>query len=248
LETIAKSVGLSRFHFHRIFKKIIGVTPRQYAAAHRSNRLQKQLRSAPSITNAIYDSGYNSNSRFYENSPATLGMTPTQFRSGGQNIQIHYTVIDTPIGAALIAGTKRGICAILFAEDAKILTRELLQKFPNANIFEADKSLNKWARAVVDQIKKPHTPSNIPLDIQGTAFQQRVWQALREIPPGQTATYSEIAKRIKQPTAVRAVAGACAKNKIAFLIPCHRVIGADGSLTGFRWGIDKKRKLLEREK
>jgi AraC family transcriptional regulator, regulatory protein of adaptative response / methylated-DNA-[protein]-cysteine methyltransferase len=247
LDELANNVGLSRYHFHRIFKKIVGVTPRQYFASHRTSRVRSELRAQSSVTQAIYGAGYNSSSRFYERSAETLGMTPGEYQNGGDGTIIRYAFAACPLGLALIAGTARGICSISFGNDRAALEADLRKSFPKASFEKADRSFDAWVKTIVDHIKTPASRIDLPLDIRGTAFQQRVWQALREIPVGQTTSYSELAARIGQPSAVRAVARACATNNIAAIIPCHRVIGTNGSLTGYRWGIERKRQLLKQE-
>jgi AraC family transcriptional regulator of adaptative response/methylated-DNA-[protein]-cysteine methyltransferase len=247
LRELASAVGLSRFHFQRIFKEAVGVTPRQYAAARRSNRVKSELRSNRSVTEAIYGAGFGSSSRFYERSATTLGMTPSQFRDHGSGVTIRYSIHKCSLGFVLIAGTGKGICAIRFDDDSAVLERELRRDFSQASIEKGTGAFQDWVQAIVRQIEKPGTEIKLPLDIRGTAFQQRVWQALREIPRGKTASYADVAARIGQPSAVRAVAGACAANPVAVIVPCHRVVRSDGHLSGYRWGADRKRKLLERE-
>jgi AraC family transcriptional regulator, regulatory protein of adaptative response / methylated-DNA-[protein]-cysteine methyltransferase len=247
LDVLAATVGLSPYHFHRIFKRVVGVTPQQYAAMSRAGRLKSELRGRGSVTDAIYGAGFNSSSRFYERSSDTLGMTPREYRNGGQEVTIRYAVADCALGLVLVAGTARGICSVRFGDRQASLEQELHQDFPRASIEKGDDDFDRWVRAILDHIEEPGHSINLPLDIQGTAFQQRVWQALREIPPGQTASYSEVATRIGQPTAARAVARACGTNPVAVVVPCHRVVGTRGRLGGYRWGIERKQKLLKRE-
>ncbi|HEY2951482.1 MAG TPA: bifunctional DNA-binding transcriptional regulator/O6-methylguanine-DNA methyltransferase Ada [Verrucomicrobiae bacterium] len=247
LDALAKAVGLSRFHFQRLFKRLAGVTPRQYAAARRTGRVRSQLRTRPSVTEAIYGAGFSSSSRFYERSSDTLGMTPREYRSGGLGVPIRYAVAACPFGLVLVAGTARGICAVRFGNERATLERELRQDFPQATLAKGDKAFVDWVKTMVQLIKQPAGRIDLPLDIRGTAFQQRVWQALREIPAGQTVSYSEVAARIGQPAAVRAVARACAANPVAVIVPCHRVVKSDGELSGYRWGVERKRQLLKRE-
>lgn len=248
LNTLAQAAGLSPYHFHRVFKKAVGVTPRQYAAAHQTKRVQTQLRINPSITGAIYEAGYNSNSRFYERSHRTLGMTPTQFRRGGTGMTIQFAITPCPLGLVLVAGTPVGVCSVTLGENAATLEQALRKAFPKASIEKAGKDFKSWVQAVVRQISHPAERTDVPLDIRGTAFQQRVWQALREIPSGQTATYAEIAAHIGHPKAVRAVGTACGANPVAVLVPCHRALRTDGKLGGYRWGLERKKQLLEKEK
>ena len=247
LAALAEAVGLSRYHFHRVFKKMVGATPRQYAAAQRIGRVRSELRARTSVTEAIYGAGFNSSSRFYERSADTLGMKPREFRSGGQGVAIRHAVAACPLGLVLVAGTVRGICSVRFGDERATLERELRQEFSKASFEKSDRAFDAWVKAVVDHIKHPAGRIELPLDIRGTAFQQRVWQALREIPTGQTKSYLEVAASIGRPSAVRAVARACATNPIALIVPCHRVVRTDGGLSGYRWGAERKRQLLKRE-
>lgn len=247
LDALATEAGMSRFHFHRVFKSVTGLTPKAYANAHRANRLRAGLDSAATVTAAIYDAGFNSNSRFYETSAQVLGMTPTSYRAGGANAEIRFAVGQSSLGAILVAQSARGVCAILMGDDPDRLTRDLQDKFPRANLIGADHEFEQLVAQVVGFIEAPGLGLDLPLDVQGTAFQQRVWQALREIPAGSTASYAEIANRIGMPKAVRAVAQACAANSLAVAIPCHRVVRSDGALSGYRWGVERKRTLLDLE-
>ena len=247
LETLAASAGMSPFHFHRVFKAITGVTPKQYANAHRGKRVRKELQRGGTVTDAIYDAGYNSNARFYEKSADVLGMTASRYRAGGANTRIRFAVGECSLGSILVAQSDRGICAIALGEDPDALTRDLQDRFANAELIGGDAGFERLVAQVVGFVEAPRIGLDLPLDVRGTAFQQRVWQALREIPVGVTVSYGEIAKRIGAPQAVRAVAGACAANALAVAIPCHRVIKRDGALSGYRWGIERKRVLLARE-
>jgi AraC family transcriptional regulator of adaptative response/methylated-DNA-[protein]-cysteine methyltransferase len=247
LDTLAEAAGMSRFHFHRVFKAHTGVTPKAYADAHRGKRVQDVLSNSTSVTAAIYDAGFNSNSRFYETSNDRLGMTPTQFRAGGRDAEIHFAYAPCSLGTILVAASHKGVCMIQLGDDADALMRDLRNQFPNAHLISNDKAFEQLIAKVVGLVETPGRGVNLPLDIRGTAFQQLVWQQLREIPAGSTASYSEIARRIGQPKAVRAVARACAANTIAVAIPCHRVVRTDGSLSGYRWGVERKRALLARE-
>ena len=247
LRTLAENAGLSTFHFHRIFKAITGITPKAYATAHRAVRVRKELGKARSVTDAIYDSGFNSNGRFYESAGEVLGMTPGAWRAGGAATDIRFAVGECALGSILVARSKRGVCAILLGDDPEVLARELQDQFPKANLIGGDTDFEHVIATVVGFVEAPGVGLELPLDVRGTAFQQRVWQALRQIPAGATASYSEIAERIGAPGAARAVAAACASNTLAVAIPCHRVIRNDGKLSGYRWGVERKRELLRRE-
>ena len=248
LSELAEAAALSRYHFHRLFKSAVGLTPKQYAMAQRAKRVRSSLRARRSVTEAIYEAGFNSNSRFYERSGETLGMTPSEYRSGGRDVPIRYAIAACSLGLVLVAGTARGICAVRLGDDRAALERELREDFPNASIERGDRSFKAWIDAILAHLKQPANPLDLPLDIRATAFQQRVWQALREIPSGQTLSYAQVAARIGKPSAVRAVARACASNPVALIVPCHRVVRTDGHLGGYRWGIKRKRALLDREK
>jgi AraC family transcriptional regulator of adaptative response/methylated-DNA-[protein]-cysteine methyltransferase len=247
LAALAKAAGMSRFHFHRVFKAITGITPQAYAAAHRVERVRKDLRQSATVTAAIYAAGFNSAGRFYADSPKMLGMTPTRYRAGGSGSSIRFAVGQCSLGSILVAATEQGICAISLGDDPNALVRELQDRFPKAQLIGADKRFERWVAKVVGFVEAPRLGLDLPLDIRGTAFQQRVWQALGEIPPGSTTTYAEIARRIGAPQSVRAVAGACAANTIAVAIPCHRVVRTSGAISGYRWGVARKRALLDRE-
>ncbi|HMM75916.1 MAG TPA: bifunctional DNA-binding transcriptional regulator/O6-methylguanine-DNA methyltransferase Ada [Gammaproteobacteria bacterium] len=247
LATLAALAGLSRFHFHRQFKAVTGVTPKAYAAAWRSRRVREALCAGAPVTAAIYAAGYNSNARFYHDAPAILGMTPSVYRAGGSREEIRFAIGECSLGAILVAATARGLCAILLGDDADALARELQDRFPHATLRGDDEDFARTVALVVGFVEAPGVGLDLPLDIRGTAFQQRVWQALRAIPAGTTASYADIAARIGRPKAVRAVAQACAANALAVAIPCHRVVRSDGALSGYRWGVQRKRALLERE-
>jgi AraC family transcriptional regulator of adaptative response/methylated-DNA-[protein]-cysteine methyltransferase len=238
---------MSRFHFHRVFKSVTGVTPKAYAAAHRAQRMRDELPRSHSVTAAIYGAGYNSSGRFYAASADVLGMKPTDFRAGGTGAAIRFAVGECSLGAILVAATETGVCAISLGNDPGALLRDLQDRFPKAQLIGGDKSFEQLVARVVGFVEAPALGLDLPLDVRGTAFQQRVWQKLREIPAGSTASYTEIARRIKRPKAVRAVAAACAANAIAVAIPCHRVVRNDGALAGYRWGVERKRSLLARE-
>lgn len=248
LAVLAQAAGLSRFHFHRVFKAVTGVTPKAYADAHRGQRVRTELTSTDTVTQAIYGAGFNSNGRFYAAAPGLLGMTPTEFRAGGSGRVIRFAVGDCSLGTILVAATDKGVCAIEFGDDPDALVRGLQDRFPSARLVGADASFEQLVAKVVGFVEAPAQGLELPLDIRGTAFQQRVWDALRAIPPGSTASYREIAARIGAPKAVRAVAQACASNAIAVAIPCHRVVRTDGASSGYRWGVARKRALLARER
>ncbi len=248
LNALAAQVGLSPYHFHRLFKAITGVTPKGYASAHRANRVRDQLTASGSVTEALYEAGFNSSGRFYTVANQLLGMTPKAYKAGGANVRIRYAVGDCSLGVLLVAQSERGICAILFDEDAAALEADLRRRFPNALIEAADDAFSQTLAEVIAFVEAPGQGLSLPLDIRGTAFQQRVWQALQTIPVGKTASYRDVAEVIGAPLAVRAVAGACAANSLAVAIPCHRVVRNDGGISGYRWGIERKQKLLEKER
>ncbi|MBC8131465.1 MAG: bifunctional DNA-binding transcriptional regulator/O6-methylguanine-DNA methyltransferase Ada [Deltaproteobacteria bacterium] len=247
LEDLARRAGVSVFHAHRLFKAATGVTPRAYAAAHRLKRVQEQLVKSQTVTDAIFGAGYNSNGRFYEKSNQLLGMTPTKYRNGGAGTEIRFAIGRCALGSILVAATNLGVCAIFLGDVPADLAHDLQRRFPRARLIGGDSVFAQWVARVVGLVENPVVGLALPLDIRGTAFQLRVWQALREIPAGTTATYSQIAHAVGNPKAVRAVAGACAANPVAVAIPCHRVLRADGSLSGYRWGVERKRALLLRE-
>ena len=247
LSDLANAAGMSRFHFHRMFKMTTGVTPKAYAAAHSAGRIRDALAKGATVTEAIYGSGFNSNGRFYTSSTEQLGMTPTAFRAGGEGTVMRFAVGKCSLGSVLVAATDKGVCAIFLGDDPDFLTRNLQDRFPKAKLIGGDEKFERWVAEVVGLVERPALGFKLPLDIRGTAFQMRVWEALRQIPPGSTANYAEIAKQIGQPTAARAVAQACGANPIAIAIPCHRVVRTDESLSGYRWGIERKAELLKRE-
>lgn len=248
LAELAKAAGLSPFHFHRLFKAATGLTPQAYGRALKEGRIRESLASAGSVTEAIYDAGYSSSSRFYEGAGRGLGMTPSRYRAGGKGLRIGYAVEPCWLGLALVAATESGICALFFGDDADELVQELRDRFPAAVIQSGGPALGEKVSAALAALEEPALAANLPLDIRGTAFQQRVWEALRAVPPGRTATYTEIARRLGSADAVRAVAGACAANPVAVAVPCHRIVRSDGKLAGYRWGLERKRRLLERER
>ena len=247
LDDLAGAVGLSSYHFHRVFKSVLGVTPKAYAAAHRNKRVREELGRSATVTEAIYGAGFNSNGRFYATSSEALGMTPNQFRAGGPDAEIRFAIAESSLGLVLIAASDKGVCAIFFGDDADGLARDLKRQFPRARLVGDDRTFALLTAKVIGLVENPRRDFDLPLDIRGTAFQRRVWEALRRIPVGSTATYAEIAKAIGAPKSVRAVGRACGSNPISLAIPCHRVVGSNGSLTGYRSGIERKRALLAKE-
>jgi AraC family transcriptional regulator, regulatory protein of adaptative response / methylated-DNA-[protein]-cysteine methyltransferase len=247
LEVLAAAVGRSPSYFHRTFKAATGVTPKDYAAARRAAKVRQGLALRGSVTEAIYDAGFNSSGRFYEKSTDMLGMTPSQYRAGGANEEIRFAVGQTSLGAILVASSTKGVAAILLGDDPDKLVRSLQDRFPRAHLVGGDQDYEVLVARVVGFVEAPWIGLDLPLDVRGTAFQQRVWQALRQIPVGTTVSYAEIARRIGAWKAVRAVAGACAANKLAIAVPCHRVIRNDGSLSGYAWGVERRQLLLDRE-
>jgi AraC family transcriptional regulator of adaptative response/methylated-DNA-[protein]-cysteine methyltransferase len=247
LGELAKAAGLSPGYFHRVFKAITGVTPKDYAAARRAEKVRDELGRSNTVTEAIYDAGFNSNGRFYEKAGEILGMTPTAYRAGGANAAIRFAVGECSLGSILVAKSEKGVCAISIGEDPEALVHDLQGRFPRAQLIGGDADFEQLVARVVGLIEAPGIGLDLPLDVRGTAFQQRVWAALRDIPPGTTVTYAAIAKVIGLPNAVRAVAAACAANTLAVAIPCHRVVRTDGALSGYRWGIERKRALIDRE-
>ncbi|MGH9390119.1 MAG: bifunctional DNA-binding transcriptional regulator/O6-methylguanine-DNA methyltransferase Ada, partial [Vicinamibacteria bacterium] len=243
LAALAKEARLSLHHFHRVFKAVTGLTPRGYGAAHRTHRVRDELRRSPTVTEAIYDAGFNSSGRFYAASDQMLGMTPTEYRAGGAHAKIHFAVGECSLGSILVAKSAKGVCAILLGDEPEALVKDLQDRFPHATLIGGDDAFEQIVAQVVGFVEAPALGLDLPLDVRGTAFQQRVWQALREIPPGSTASYSEIAASVGAPKAGRAVAQACAANPLAVAIPCHRVVRRDGSLSGYRWGVERKRTL-----
>ena len=248
LGALAAGMGLSPFHFHRIFKEITGLTPKSYAQAHRARRVRDELTRRHTVTEAIYEAGFNSNGRFYAKSAAMLGMRPARFRAGGAGECIRFAIGKCVLGSILVAVSEQGVCAVSLGDDLPSLARELQKRFPRAELIAGDRALAATVAQVVALVQAPNVGLHLPLDVRGTAFQQRVWDALRKIPVGSTLSYLELAKRIGCPKSVRAVASACASNKIAVAIPCHRVVRTDGAISGYRWGVRRKRALLSLER
>lgn len=247
LAELARRAGWSIHHTHRTFKALTGLTPKAYGEAERSKRMRRELDLGDSVTQSIYNAGYGSSGRFYEQSNQVLGMTPGHYRAGGANTSIRFAVGESSLGAVLVAQSDRGVCAILLGDDPDALARELQDQFPAANLVAGDRDFEQTIARVVGFVEAPGVGLDLPLDIRGTAFQRRVWEALRRIPPGETLSYSEVAERIGAPGSARAVARACAGNALAVAIPCHRVVRRDGALSGYRWGVERKRMLLESE-
>ncbi len=249
LDELAAHLGSSPSTIHRLFKKVMGITPKAYAAARRAERLRGGLAEASgSITSAIYGAGYGSSGRFYEKSGEVLGMTPSELRRGGAGAEIRFAVGECSLGSILVAATDRGVCSVLLGDDPEALVRDLERRFPNALLEGANAGFEALVAQVVGLVEQPSAArESLPLDLRGTAFQKRVWVALSRIPRGAVRTYSQVAEAIGAPGSARAVAGACAANPIAVAIPCHRVVRTDGSLSGYRWGIERKRELLARE-
>ena len=247
LARLAGTVGLSQFHFHRLFKSVTGLTPKAYADGCRSARVREALAGRSSVTDAIYAAGFNSNSRFYAGAAGMLGMQPRHYRNGGGSETLRFAIGQCSLGSILVASSPGGVAAILLGDDPDALVRDLQDRFRNADLVGRDAGYETLVARVVGLVEAPGMGCDLPLDIRGTVFQQRVWQALREIPPGATSTYGEIADRIGATGGARAVAGACAANSLAVAIPCHRVVRQDGALSGYRWGIERKRTLLELE-
>ena len=247
LDSLAASAGMSRFHFHRVFKAHTGLTPKAYAAGQRARRMQDGLAQQATVTDAIYAAGFNSSGRFYAQSPAVLGMTPKAFRGGGSGAVIRFAIGACSLGAILVASTDKGICAILMGDDPDLLARDLQDRFPQAELLGAEPEYEQVVARVIGLVETPEIGLDLPLDVRGTAFQRRVWQALRAIPAGRTVSYAELAEMVGLPKGARAVAGACAANALAVAIPCHRVVRNDGALSGYRWGVERKAALLDRE-
>ena len=248
LAELARAVGCSTHHFHRQFKKALGITPKAYAAALQNNRVREALSRGATVTEALYEAGFNSSGRFYSGPADALGMSPASIRKGGASEQLTFSTMPCSLGHVLVAASAKGVCAILLGDSGDDLTRDLRALFPSAVLSDGDDEFAATSAAVVALVDRQGCHAEIPLDIRGTAFQRRVWEALRKIPSGQTQSYSDVAEAIGAPDAVRAVAGACAANKLAVAIPCHRIVRLDGSIAGYRWGTARKRALLDKEK
>jgi AraC family transcriptional regulator of adaptative response/methylated-DNA-[protein]-cysteine methyltransferase len=249
LETLARHVGLSPSHLQRSFKQLLGVSPKEYQDARRVRQFKTRLRAGDTVSRATYEAGFGSSSRVYERAGELLGMTPASFRKGGAGLRIAYSIASTPIGRVLVATTDRGVCAVTMGASDSEVVAGLRSDFPNATLERNDDEHATWVRAVIDRVVDPAraTSHRIPLDVDGTAFQWSVWKALQEIPVGERRSYTDVAKAIGRPKAVRAVARACATNRVAVVIPCHRVVREGGAVSGYRWGVERKRKLLDQE-
>jgi AraC family transcriptional regulator, regulatory protein of adaptative response / methylated-DNA-[protein]-cysteine methyltransferase len=247
LTQLAMQFNMSPYHLQRTFKRLVGITPKQYADTHRLDRLKTQLKHKEKVTNALYEAGYGSSSSLYEQASLHLGMTPTAYQNEGKAVEITYTVVSCPLGYLLVATTDKGICAVKLGDDANKLRSLLLEEFKQAQIIHNDFVHKNWIELILSYIAGDEAHLDLPLDIRGTAFQKQVWQVLQKIPYGETRTYQEIAREIGQPKAIRAVANACGANPTALIVPCHRVVRSDGGLGGYEWGIERKQKLLENE-
>ncbi|UCH47136.1 MAG: methylated-DNA--[protein]-cysteine S-methyltransferase [Betaproteobacteria bacterium] len=247
LDELAAAAGMSRYRFYRMFIRALGVTPKAYSLALRRERLQKSLQNAPGVAEAVFDAGFGSGSRVYEKPEALLGMTPGAYRKGAPGVQIRSAIANSALGLLMVAASGKGVCMIEFGETRSELRANLRRRFPEADLEPGDDKLDRWLQRVIDYLRMPSGSLDLPLDIQGTAFQQQVWQVLQSVPAGETVTYAQVAQQVGKPTAVRAVARAIASNRLAVAIPCHRVVGSDGQLRGYRWGLERKKQLLDRE-
>jgi len=247
LADLSNRVGLSPFHLQRLFKRATGLSPREYQSARRMQHVKSGLRKGDDVTTALYDAGFGSPSRLYEKASQQLGMTPGEYRRGGEGANLRYAIVATPLGRMLVAATERGLSAVRFGESVSELEQALRQEFHSAEFHRDDKELREYVEPLLAAIRGENTTVDLPLDIRATAFQKKVWDALKQIPRGETRSYTEVARQIGEPTAVRAVARACATNPVAVAVPCHRVVRSDGDVSGYRWGVERKKKLLERE-
>jgi AraC family transcriptional regulator of adaptative response/methylated-DNA-[protein]-cysteine methyltransferase len=248
LAQLGAELGVSPYHLQRTFRKIVGVTPRQYAVVRRVNQFKERIKEGETVTNAMYEAGYGSSSRLYEQADSELGMTPASYARGGAGTRIIYTVTACELGHILVAATERGLCAVRLGDSEEELEELLREEFPTAEVSSDPEALGEYVRVILRHLAGQQTSLDLPLDVRATAFQRRVWSYLQSIPYGEVQSYSEVAAGVGQPTAVRAVARACAGNSVALVIPCHRVIRASGELGGYRWGLKRKRALIEREK
>ena len=248
LDELAAEAGMSRYRFYRMFIRALGITPKAYSLALRRERLQKSLHNAPGVADAVFDAGFGSGSRVYEKPDALLGMTPGTYRKGAPGVRIQSAIARSALGLLMVAASAKGVCMIEFGESRTELRARLRQRFAEAVLEPGDENLDRWLQRVIDYLRVPAGSLDLPLDVQGTAFQQHVWQVLQDVPAGETVTYAQVAHRVGKPNAARAVARAIASNHLAVAIPCHRVIGSDGELRGYRWGVDRKEQLLDRER
>ncbi len=247
LTQLANAEGISPAYLQRQFRRVVGVSPAEYARQLRADRLRDQLAKGSSITEAIFNAGYGAGSRFYAEAYAVLGMTPRKYQAQGETMKIYFALAESSLGQVLVAQTAKGVCAILLGDDPEALLQDLQRRFARAELIGGDAGFEQTVAQIIGLIESPNTRHKLPLDMQGTAFQRKVWQALGRTVPGQTLTYSELAKAINQPGAARAVASACAANPLAVAVPCHRVVRSDGGISGYRWGVERKRELLQRE-
>ncbi len=247
LPTLSAQVGLSPYHFHRIFKRVLGISPREYVEARRLAKMKRYLRNGETVNDSLYNAGFSSRSRVYENVPGGFGVNPGEFRRGGEGLEIRYGIVDSPLGRLLVAVTDRGVCGVCIGDSDSFVERTLAEDYPAATLERADETMKEWTGAFAKYFDRGHFALSLPLDVKATAFQSRVWKIIQSIPWGKTTTYSRIAKELGKPEASRAVARACATNPVAIIIPCHRVIGKDGSLRGYRWGTKRKQALLKLE-
>lgn len=248
LEDLSAEVGLSAAHLQKIFKEIIGVSPKKFAEMKRLEKFKAEIKSGSGVTDAMYEAGFNSSSRLYENVSEKLGMTPKTYAKKGKNMKINYTITDCDLGKLLVARTAKGVCAVTFGDDEKVLRENLFSEYKNAEIIEESANLKEYIEAILLNLEGKNKTLDLPLDLQATAFQMRVWEVLRKIPYGETVSYADVAETLGNKNAVRAVATACAANRVALVIPCHRVIGKSGNPSGYRWGIERKKQILENEK
>ena len=247
LPALARVAGLSPFHLQRTFKKLVGVTPKRYADARRADRLRALLRNGSSVADASFEAGYGSSSRAYTHASRHLGTTPARYRRGGRGLHVRYTILPTPLGRLLVGATDRGVCSVMLADADRALEANLRSEYPEALIEKAPEALAEWASLIAGSLSKAVDLSGIPLDLRATTFQRRIFEALRAIPRGETRSYAELAASVGRPTAVRAAASACARNPVALVVPCHRIVRSDGGLGGYRWGIERKKEILESE-
>ena len=248
LVSLSREAGISPFHFQRVFKKQLGMSPRQYVEARRLEHVKNSLRQGETVTNAIYGAGFTSKGRLYEKTPTGLGVNPGTFRRGGEGLSIHYTIIDSPIGRLLLGATGKGLCAVCIGASDEAVESALKEDYYAADLYRNDRQMKSWALEFSHYFDGNEFPKQLPIDVQATAFQWKVWKQIQSIPYGETTTYTKIAQRMGKPLAVRAVANACARNHVALLIPCHRIIGKNGDLRGYRWGLKRKQNLLSLER